>query len=338
MFVFENNGIVPLEAFTTFGVNAKPNSTNPIGYFGTGLKYAVAVTLRLGGEFRLYRGHEEYVFYVKDTDFRGKNFSMIRMKRRHQLMKWRYSKLPFTTELGKDWKPWMAVRELESNCRDENGWSFIGQPDTDLPLPEQTRIMIHCPDMELAFRNLHQIFMPEWELLTTEGNIQVYRGQSDFIFYRGLRVMKLSKPSLFTYNYTDGFDLTEDRTAKYEFWIHTEISHMIQSTTVMEIPETVMDKGKDMYEGTLPYDQPNRTPSSTYLGLLGSRVTSGKAVLPRMKTYYDSLYVDAEDEMVSVSMRRKEWRNVLECDLPPSAKSKIQSAVGDKEAAEDVPF
>ena len=37
---------LPLDAFTTFGVNHKPNTDSPIGYFGTGLKYVVAIVAR----------------------------------------------------------------------------------------------------------------------------------------------------------------------------------------------------------------------------------------------------------------------------------------------------
>ena len=44
--VHSTPGLIDLRAFTTFGVNSKPNSKNPIGYFGTGLKYAVAVLAR----------------------------------------------------------------------------------------------------------------------------------------------------------------------------------------------------------------------------------------------------------------------------------------------------
>lgn len=82
MILFENDGIVPIAAFTTFGLSAKPGSTNPIGKFGTGLKNAVAIILRLGGKVRLFRGLEEYEFYTREEEFRGQTFARVRMKRR----------------------------------------------------------------------------------------------------------------------------------------------------------------------------------------------------------------------------------------------------------------
>ena len=43
------------EAFIfTMGASVK-KSNNPIGFFGTGLKYAIAVTLRLGGSIKIER-------------------------------------------------------------------------------------------------------------------------------------------------------------------------------------------------------------------------------------------------------------------------------------------
>ena len=45
---FRTPGLIPIEAFTSTGVNVKIHD-NPIGHFGTGLKYAVAVLLREAG-------------------------------------------------------------------------------------------------------------------------------------------------------------------------------------------------------------------------------------------------------------------------------------------------
>lgn len=51
---FRTPGLIPLEAFDTMGISAKVGD-HPIGRFGTGLKYAVAVILREGGIIRLFR-------------------------------------------------------------------------------------------------------------------------------------------------------------------------------------------------------------------------------------------------------------------------------------------
>ena len=43
--IFENPGTLDPRAITIMGLNVKEN-TNPIGYFGTGFKYGIAITLR----------------------------------------------------------------------------------------------------------------------------------------------------------------------------------------------------------------------------------------------------------------------------------------------------
>lgn len=181
MIIFQNQGLIPIDAFTTFGINAKPNSDNPIGYFGTGLKYAVAVTLRLGGTFRLFRGIEEYEFYLKEKDFRGKSFQTVRMRKRKSLMaRWSYDKLPFTTELGKNWKPWMAIRELESNTRDENGHSCLFHEHDD-PHPDYTMIIIECPEMEEAYRAKTHYEKTHKGLPTETFDVTLTREQLEYI-------------------------------------------------------------------------------------------------------------------------------------------------------------
>ena len=125
MIIHETIGLIDSRAFTTFGINAKPSTNSPIGYFGTGLKYAIAVLVREGLKVTVWIGTEPHEFYCEPSNFRGKDFSLIRMRRQRGVTrKWMATDLPFTTELGKNWKLWMALRELHSNTLDENGFSI----------------------------------------------------------------------------------------------------------------------------------------------------------------------------------------------------------------------
>src|SRR5690606_17354524 len=111
MLIFSNPGLIDETAITTIAVNAKTGN-NPIGVFGTGLKYAIAIILRLGGRVTIYRGLKKLEFGIKTKTIRGKEFDIITMNGRQ---------LGFTTHLGHHWQPWMAYRELWSNARDEEG-------------------------------------------------------------------------------------------------------------------------------------------------------------------------------------------------------------------------
>ena len=107
--IFSTKGVLDLSVITTFGVNVKPNTDNPIGYFGTGLKYAIAVLLRHGIKITLYTNGQEYQFYTKEKDIRGKEFMVCRYRKTGLLNKFSYHELPFTTEHGKNWELWKSI-------------------------------------------------------------------------------------------------------------------------------------------------------------------------------------------------------------------------------------
>ena len=142
MIIHEPLGLIDLRAFTTFGINAKPNTNSPIGYFGPGLKYAIAVLVREGLKVTVWIGTEPHEFYCEPSNFRGKDFSLIRMRRQRGVTrKWMATDLPFTTELGKNWKLWMALRELHSNTLDENGLTIRGKLSGEIGKEGCTRIV-----------------------------------------------------------------------------------------------------------------------------------------------------------------------------------------------------
>lgn len=315
MIVFTNDGLMPLEAATSFGINVKMGES-PIGFFGTGLKYAIAVCLRLGGKFRLFLGEVEYEFYVKESDFRGKEFGFIHMKKRKGWnSRWTYQKLAYTTELGKHWEPWMAVREIESNTRDENGTSCILEGD-QVPFiaDNQTMIIIECPEMEDAYADLGSIFMPEKKLIQEIGPLQIFEGLSPYVFFRGLRVTDLSKPSLFTYNFNLGITLTEDRTSKWPWSDMSRIMECVMTGNNQHIIDTIMDAEPDtFYESEFPWDQAYVQPTATYVGALGYRISSGGTVPTRMKSWYDTMNApDEVDKYLDVKLKRSQINELID--------------------------
>jgi hypothetical protein len=71
MLVFSNPGEIDIRAATIIGVNVKQGNT-PIGYFGTGLKYAIAGIIRLGGTIEIWSGETNYFFTGRKETIRGK--------------------------------------------------------------------------------------------------------------------------------------------------------------------------------------------------------------------------------------------------------------------------
>jgi hypothetical protein len=207
MIVFQNAGLIDIAAVTTMGVSVK--EAGSIGFFGTGLKFSIATILRLGGTVTVWRGMEPHVFTTERTTIRGEDFDLVSMNG---------TPLGFTTQLGRTWLPWMAFRELASNCRDEGGryWLFAddGQMDASaLPLDGHTTITVDCEAIADVWPDRHTIMLESDPLHVTEA-VEVHEGVSRFVYYRGVRVFQAPRPLAFTYNIRERLELTEDRTAK----------------------------------------------------------------------------------------------------------------------------
>ena len=201
---FINNGEINISAVTTFGISAKV-SDNPIGYFGTGLKYAIAVLLREGCKITIYSGVKKYKFTKKTEEFRGKSFDFVYMNNK---------KLGFTTELGKNWHLWQAFRELYCNAKDEGG--DVTSEDCE-PKSNKTVIVVTDNDngqFEEVFDSAGEYFVERSgkRLLYKTVWLEIYEGENQSVFYNGIKVGEFSSPSLYTYNFLGGLTLTEDRT------------------------------------------------------------------------------------------------------------------------------
>lgn len=239
-----------MEAFSDMGASVK-TGTHPIGRFGSGLKYAVAVILRNRGTIRLFRDGTEYEFYLGKMDFRGKDFDLVRMRKKNGLGRWTSSqKLPFTTQLGRDWKLWQAYRELESNTRDEGGETMIVIEDDGLAWAAGpgTIIEVDCPgfaeciDEEGVFLDTDRT-----ERVFRSPKVDIYDAPSRYLYYRGIRVYELRYPSLFTYDFGEGVvTLTEDRTIGNLWSVMWDLAYTIQTKVEDErVLDRILEKSDE---------------------------------------------------------------------------------------------
>lgn len=68
--------------------------------------------------------------------------------------------LPFALNYGRNWEPWMAFRELESNTRDEGGSSYEVVADPGEPQDDTTRLMVDLFEFDKAWERRDEIFLP----------------------------------------------------------------------------------------------------------------------------------------------------------------------------------
>lgn len=211
MITFNNAEPIDLNFIRLMGASVKSESA--IGYFGTGLKFAIAVLLRTGHEIAITVSGVRYSFTVRQQSLRGKDFQIVYMNN---------EPLGFTTDLGKNWETWMAFRELYSNMLDEHGW-IDGEPGG-------TSIEVSGPEIEEVYRNRREFFIEDRRCVSRTSEIDFHEGASPYIFYRGVRVHKMNSPAPYTINLQQA-RLTEDRTLAETYAIGGRVGRGVAAST-----------------------------------------------------------------------------------------------------------
>ena len=322
--VFKTRTPFDINALTTFGLSAKPYSTSPIGQFGTGLKYSIAILARLGIPTIIYSDNTKYEFFKEAKNFRGSDVDMIMMrqtrldgekfwKNRDKPTDTIDVKLPFTSHLGGHWELWQAFRELESNTRDENGTTFITKDE-----PSYHRLETQICVFDENFANLAHargsVFIePGRKVLFENDNVQIADGNSDVIYYRGVRVLTLPKKSIFTYNLKREMQLTEDRTLANEYAARVFIMQCIRHCTDQDlIQKVITSKEEEWYEGTLDFDVTSGF-SEQFASLMLALIRDDSYVMSRIKASHQRYLASISMERpVSYSLTASDWKAIRE--------------------------
>ena len=254
--VFRNPGVIDVTSITAFGVSSKEGS-GAIGFFGTGLKYALAILLRHGCEVKLFCGERELNFDVESVRVRNHDFDFVRMNG---------ERLGFTTELGKTWELWAAFRELYCNCVDEKGDVFLLDEGESMPLqPHETVVCVNGQNFREVWEDRDSIILNTTPVVKA-APANAHAGVSSFLFYRGVRAAKLDKPSVYTYNIQRRLELTEDRTIKYPWEPNNAICRLWATSTDERAIEAVLTARKGTYERDLDFN--GYEPGETFLSVV----------------------------------------------------------------------
>lgn len=298
---FQNPGILDLRAATTFGVNVKEN-TNPIGFFGTGLKYALAILLRTGHRIEVWRGMERHKVEAVNLAIRGKTFDIVCLDGKE---------LGFTTEVGKNWALWTALRELECNVKDEAGFSQRAELS---PQAGMTTIRVYGNQFYNEYEKYDEIFLPKGaKALWRNDHLEVYQGGTESVYYRGVKASTLSKPSIYTYNLLDSLELTEDRTIKHAFFVDYRIAGSLLLCNEERPLQYITIASKDHYEHNLPFADNAQRPDETFMSVVAAHIKAKNPRLTRQarEAWIKSTPVDmAPYELVELSQQFRadlEW-------------------------------
>ena len=290
--IFENAGEIDPRLIGTFGVNVKEHD-NAVGFFGTGLKYALAILTRTDHQVLIQAGETVHEFARQPANIRGKDFEFVAMDGRE---------LGFTTEIGKTWKLWMAYRELFCNCQDEAGTVYEADA---LPEPSAgtTRVIVRGNEFLQCRRN-HGDYFCMTSPLWADSKIEVHPGPAHGVFYRDVLVGTVGgQVSRFGYNLRTAVDLTEDRTLKYPFLVETTIARGLVRCEAPEVVPDVVTAERGTMEHDLDFNHSQETPSETFVSVVGElardRVTSVNPTAVKM--YENRVRATAEPTPVELS-------------------------------------
>lgn len=246
MICFHNPGLIDLDAVRTMGVSVK--NPGSFGMFGTGFKYALATALRGGAKVTLYRGEDKHEFHTEEKVIRGEAFEIVCMDG---------ASLGFVVNLGKNWQPWMVLREFGCNARDEGGDFFHTEqelPECFEPREDQTLLMVDWADLDDAWQNRGDLFL-EGEPIYQNEDVRILAGPSPHLFYRGVRVFKLEKPAAYSYDILAEQMLTEDRTLLGEWSANSLIRNALLEMDSKAALEKAICAGNSYYEGGFNFEQ-----------------------------------------------------------------------------------
>lgn len=253
MISFQSKGLIDPRCITTIGVSVK-ETDNPIGFFGTGLKYAIAIILREKGSISIFRGEEELKFSFKTATIRGKNVDIVCMNG---------VELGFTTDLGKQWKVWQAFREIYCNTLDEKGACTHGP---NVCYPGATTVRVDLPAFDECYRERNKYFISGQPLYSTK-YADFHEGGYAGMYYRGVRIGDElgTKPMRFRMNIKETISLTEDRTAasSYDIWKH--IADAILESDDEAFIENWLTSGPDYQENQLDLSWLSTNPSDAFM-------------------------------------------------------------------------
>lgn len=243
MINFCNNGTLSLLDLTTMGDSSKRDDDSKTGMFDSGLKYAIAILMRNGTPPIIKSGGITYQFSTDIiSDESGKKKEII-IVTKSEVGKGITDKIPtaFALNLGFQWSPWMAIREILSNCIDEGGEVFFSADLT----PDNYDTVITIPENEV----ISEIIENWSSYFNSKGTIDVANGvkilpnvgKTLVIYKNGVRIYTDEEElSLYSYDIPTA-SIDEMRNANDISDLYNHIRGALKKTMYKTIIDTIIE-------------------------------------------------------------------------------------------------
>jgi len=229
-----NEGEIDVNAFTLIGASTKRDDNTKIGFFGSGLKYAISVLMRNNIPMQVYSGIKQIFVETKDVTFRDQAFKMITIDGKDTSL---------TTEMGPTWELWHAIREVYCNAIDE-GCHFLKLVDVMVPEEGKTKIYLGINAGVSEIINAWDNYFSEnrTDLHAQKDLVwKVFFSKEKFVLYRkGIRCYDSEKKSLYDYDLFK-VDINESRTVDSIWNVKTYLGELWAQHATVGMIENLFD-------------------------------------------------------------------------------------------------
>lgn len=240
-----NAGEIEPQALHLVGASTKRNDSSKIGQFGSGNKYALAYLLRNNYNPKIYSGVNQITIETKEESFRDNTFNVVVING---------EKTSITSEMGKDWKFWQAIREIYCNAIDEGGHKIEFVTDIE-PQEGYTQFYIENKGEVMDFMaNFDNYFANDRKVLfeCEHGRILEKSGSTANLYRKGIRCHNSQKKSSYDYDFNN-IAINEDRLVMYSWQIDEKIWKLLYLCTNKDVIRNVIcnTDSSDFIEGCI---------------------------------------------------------------------------------------
>lgn len=223
-----NKGILDPKALSLVGASTKREDEKTIGQFGSGNKFALAYLLRNDYETSIYAGKDEIPVKLIEEKFRDKPFKVLNIAG---------NDTSITTEMGKDWELWQAIREIYCNALDE-GEASIELTNKVEPEEDETHFYIKADDEVREFVSNFSSYFSETKRVLFEckyGKILEKDHEEKACIYRkGVKCFITKKKSAYDYDF-NSIEINESRIVEYNWHIPEKLWKILKQCDDREI-------------------------------------------------------------------------------------------------------